>query len=124
MKTQIDVRAVPLVDLKAQYAAIKADIDEAIRRVLGHTGFIMGAEVADFEKAFAGYLGAAGAVGVASGTGALRLALHALDVGPGHEVITTAHTFLATGETILAAGAVPVFVDIDPATFNRDPALG
>ena len=112
---------VPLVDLKAQYGSIKPEIDAAIQRVLDHTGFILGDEVRTFEAAFAERIGADGAVGVASGTAALQLALQACGVGPGDEVITTAHTFIATAEPIALLGAMPVFVDIDPATFNLDP---
>jgi dTDP-4-amino-4,6-dideoxygalactose transaminase len=81
----------------------------------------MGKEVADFEQAFASSVGAQGAAGVSSGTAALRLALQALGVGPGDEVITTAHTFIATAEAISHTGAKPVFVDIDPRTYNLDP---
>lgn len=113
--------SVPLVDLKAQYAAIKFEIDSAIQRVLDNTGFILGPEVANFEAVFAAYVGAKGAVGMASGTAALQLALLACDVGPGDEVITSAHTFIATAEAISWCGARPVFVDIDPRTFNLDP---
>jgi dTDP-4-amino-4,6-dideoxygalactose transaminase len=113
---------VPLVDLKSQYASIKPDIDAAIARVLDHAGFILGEEVTSFESAFGEFLGGTGVVGVASGTAALQLALEAAGVGPGDEVITTAHTFIATAEPISHRGATPVFVDIDPATFNIDPA--
>jgi dTDP-4-amino-4,6-dideoxygalactose transaminase len=112
---------VPLVDLKAQYRSIKPEVDVAIQRVLDHTGFILGEEVKTFEAAFADYLGASGTVGVASGTAALQLALQACGVGRGDEVITTAHTFIATAEPIVNLGALPIFVDIDPATFNMDP---
>lgn len=115
--------SIPLVDLKAQYLSIRAEIDAAIQRVLNHTHFILGEEVEAFEAAFAKYVGANGAVGVASGTAALFLALKACDVGPGDEVITTAHTFIATAEAISQTGARPVFVDIDPATYTLDPAL-
>ena len=114
---------IPLVDLKAQYAAIQPDVDAAIARVLGHTGFIGGREVAAFEGAFAAFQGTRRAVGLASGTAALALALQALGVGPGDEVITTPHTFFATVEPVISLGATPVFVDIDPATYNLDPAL-
>lgn len=112
---------VPLVDLRAQYASIRPEIDAAIQRVLDGGAFILGEEVARFEAAFAGYVGARGAVGVASGTAALILALRACDVGPGDEVITTAHTFFATGEAISSVGARPVFVDIHPKTYTLDP---
>ncbi len=111
---------IPFVDLKVQYAAIKPEIDAAIQRVLNHTGFILGQEVSDFEQVFAQYVGVKGAVGVASGTAALQLALLACGVGPGDEVITTAHTFMATAEAISQTGARPVFVDIDPGTYNID----
>ena len=114
---------IPLVDLKAQYQSIKPEIDAAIQRVIDNTSFIMGKEVAQFEEAFAAYCGAKYAVGVSSGTGALFLALLAHDIGPGDEVITTPFTFFATGEAISQVGARPIFVDIDPVTYNIDPAL-
>ncbi len=109
---------IPLVDLKAQYASIRASVDTAIARVLQHTGFILGEEVVAFEGEFSRFLGAGGTVGVASGTGAIRLALAACGIGPGDEVITAAHTFMATAEAVSLAGAKPVFVDIDPDTFT------
>jgi dTDP-4-amino-4,6-dideoxygalactose transaminase len=111
---------VPLVDLKRQYASIKDEIDAAIAGVLGECNFIMGAPVAAFEAAFADVIGCAGSVGVASGTAALHLSLRALGIGPGDEVITVAHSFMATAEAISMVGAVPVFVDIDPATYCMD----
>ncbi len=114
---------IPLVDLKAQYLSIQSEIDEAIQRVINNTSFIMGDEVAQFEEAFAQYCGARYAVGVSSGTGALFLALLAHGIGPGDEVITTPFTFFATGEAISQVGARPVFVDIDPVTYNIDPNL-
>lgn len=114
-------RPIPLVDLAAQYPELRADVDAAIARVLDSTAFILGSEVTDFETAFAAFLGARAAVGVASGTAALELALLACGVGPGDEVITTAHTFMATAEAISHTGARPVFVDIDPATYGVDP---
>jgi dTDP-4-amino-4,6-dideoxygalactose transaminase len=113
---------IPLVDLKAQYDAIKFEIDSAIQRVVENTSFILGKEVADFEREFARHVGAEGAVGVASGTAALHLAFRACGIGPGDEVITTAHTFIASSEAISQTGARPVFVDIDPHTYNLDPA--
>jgi dTDP-4-amino-4,6-dideoxygalactose transaminase len=112
---------IPLVDLGAQYADIKPEIDAAIARILDTSAFILGREVADFEAAFAQFVQAGGAVGVASGTAALHLSLQAAGVRPGDEVITTAHTFIATAEAISHAGATPVFVDIDPETFNLAP---
>ncbi len=114
---------IPLVDLKAQYLSIQPEIDAAIQRVIDNTAFIMGKEVAQFEEAFAEYCGVEYAVGVASGTAALFLALLAHGIGPGDEVITTPFTFFATGEAISQAGARPVFVDIDPVTYNIDPNL-
>jgi dTDP-4-amino-4,6-dideoxygalactose transaminase len=113
---------IPLVDLAAQYPEIRAEVDAAIARVLDSTAFILGREVADFEAAFAAHVGATGCVGVASGTAAIELALRACGVGAGDEVITAAHTFIATAEAISHTGARPVFVDIDPVTFNLDPA--
>jgi dTDP-4-amino-4,6-dideoxygalactose transaminase len=113
---------IPLADLKAQYLSIKPEIDAAIQRVLETASFIQGPEVLAFEDAFARYLGVGAAVGVASGTAALHLALLACGIGPGDEVITTPHTFYATAESIVQAGATPVFVDIQPDTYNLDPA--
>lgn len=112
---------IPLVDLKSQYAAIKDEIDAAIRRVLDHTGFILGAEVERFEDSFARHTRASGAVGVASGTAALQLALEVCGIGRGDEVITTAHTFFATAEAISRSGATPVFADIEELSYNIDP---
>ena len=112
---------VPLVDLAAQYRSIQDEVGVAIQRVLDHTGFILGPEVTAFEEAFASYVGTAAAVGVASGTAALDLSLRACGIGTGDEVITTAHTFIATSEAISNVGATPVFVDIDPDTYNLDP---
>ncbi len=113
--------SIPLVDLKAQYAAIRGQVDAAIQQVLDATSFIMGPQVAAFEKAFAAYCGVEHCVGVGSGTAALELVLRALGVGAGDEVITVAHTFIATAEAISAVGATPVFVDIDPQTYTMDP---
>ena len=112
---------VPFVDLKAQYAGIKPEIDAAIQRVVDGAGFILGEEVSLFEQTLAVTAGAKDAVGVSSGTGALLLALLAVGVSPGDEVITTAHTFIATAEAVSRIGARPVFVDIDPQTYNIDP---
>ncbi len=112
---------IPLVDLKAQYETIKPEIDEAIRRVIETTAFINGPDVKAFEAEFAQFCGAGHAVGIASGTAALQLALLACGVGPGDEVITVAHTFCATAEAIVHVGAKPVFVDIDPRTYTIDP---
>jgi len=112
---------IPLVDLGIQYQTIQSDIDAAIRRVIERTSFIMGPDVQAFEIGFADFCGAGQCVGVSSGTAALELSLRACGVGPGHEVITVAHTFIATAEAISAVGATPVFIDIDPQTYNMDP---
>lgn len=112
---------VPLVDLAAQYRSIQPEIDRAIQRILDRTAFILGDEVRDFEAAFAAYVDAEGAVGVSSGTAAIELSLRAIGLQPGDEVITTAHTFIATAEAISNAGGRPVFVDVEPDTFNLDP---
>jgi dTDP-4-amino-4,6-dideoxygalactose transaminase len=112
---------IPLVDLKAQYQSIKPDVDAAIHRILDNTAFILGKEVESFEEAFASYMDCKHAIGVSNGTEALLLPLVALGVGAGDEVITTPHTFIATVEPIVQVGAKPVFVDIDPLTYNIDP---
>jgi dTDP-4-amino-4,6-dideoxygalactose transaminase len=114
---------IPLVDLQAQYDGLRAEIDNAIQRVIDNSSFIMGPEVQDFEAAFARYLGVSEAVGVASGSAALQLALLACGIGPGDEVITTPHTFFATAEAISQVGATPVFADIQADTYNLDPEL-
>src|SRR5580698_9119708 len=113
---------IPFVDLKAQYATIKDEVALAIQGVLDSGQFTLGSEVFDFEKEFAAYCGAEDAVGVNSGTSALHLALLAAGVGPGDEVITVPFTFVATAAAIHYAGATPVYVDIDPNTFNLDSA--
>jgi dTDP-4-amino-4,6-dideoxygalactose transaminase len=105
----------------AQYQAHAPAIDAAIRRVLNNPIYIMGEEVRHFEEEFARYVGVTHAVGVANGTDALHLALRASDIGPGDEVITTAHTAVATIAAIDMTGAVPVFADIDPQTYGLDP---
>lgn len=114
---------IPLVDLKAQYHSIKTEIDIAMQNVMNNTAFIMGKAVSDFEKNFASYTGAKHALGVSSGTDALLLAMIAADLGKGDEVITTPHTFIATIEPMMQLGIKPVFVDIDPITYNIDPNL-
>ena len=111
------------VDLKTQYRLNKDSIDERIAQVLEHGRYIMGPEVAELESRLAEFVGVDHAIAVASGTDALMIAMMALGVGPGDEVITTPFTFIATGEMITLVGAKPVFVDIDPRTYNIDPAL-
>ncbi|MFN8564700.1 MAG: DegT/DnrJ/EryC1/StrS family aminotransferase [Anaerolineae bacterium] len=113
---------IPLVDLKAQYATIKDEIDAAMSRVVNNTSFIGGKELTDFEAAFAAFQQTERCVGCASGTAAIFLALLALGIGEGDEVITTAHTFIASVEPIETLGATTVLVDIDPVTYNIDPA--
>ncbi len=107
----------------SQYRAHEADIRAAVTRVLEGGAYILGPEVEAFERAFAAYCGAAHAVGVANGTDALRLALMALDIGPGDEVITVSHTAVATAAAILATGATSVLVDVDPVYYTIDPAM-
>ena len=112
---------IPMVNLKAQYAEIKGEIEQGLSEVLESCAFILGPNVQAFEQEAAAYLGVKHAVGVASGTDALHLALEALGIGPGDEVITSAFTFIATAEAIRYVGAKPVFVDVDPDTFNITP---
>jgi len=114
---------IPMVDLKTQYHNLKAEIDRAVLDAIESTQFILGPNVTAFEQETAAYLGAAHAVACASGTDALHLAVVAAGIGPGDEVITSPFTFIATAEAICYAGAKPVFVDIDPKSFNIDPAL-
>jgi dTDP-4-amino-4,6-dideoxygalactose transaminase len=114
---------VPLLDLKQQYDALKADIDAAIARVVESQHFILGPEVAALEAAVAEYSTAKHGVGMSSGTDALLAALMACDVGPGDEVIVPSYTFFATAGVVARLGAIPVFVDIDPVTYNILPDL-
>lgn len=113
---------IPMVDLKVQYQSIKEEITGGILDALEKTQFILGPNVTAFENEAAAYLGAQHAVALASGTDALHLALAAAGIGEGDEVITSPFTFIATAEAIRYVGAKPVFVDIDPRTFNIDPA--
>ena len=115
--------SIPMVDLKAQYAGLREEIDGAVKRVIKNAQFIGGPELEAFEKEIGAYCGAAFAVGVANGTEALQLALLACGIKPGDEVVTTPFTFIATAEAITQCGAAPVFVDIDPATYHRSLSL-
>lgn len=114
--------SVPFVDLRAQYRSIAPEVGQAIQGVLNRADFILGEEVERFEAEFAAFVGAEHAVGVGSGLAALELALHAYGIGPGDEVITPANTFIATVLAILGVGARPVLVDVNPATYNIEPA--
>lgn len=113
---------IPMVDLKTQYHNLKQEIDKAVLDALESCQFILGPNVSSLEQETSAYLGAAHSVSCASGTDALHLAILAAGIGPGDEVITSPFTFIATAEAICYAGAKPVFVDIDPKTFNIDPA--
>jgi dTDP-4-amino-4,6-dideoxygalactose transaminase len=111
---------IPLVDLVAQYHSIKQEIDDAVNATLESGHFILGPAVLKFEESIASYLGVKFAIGLASGTDALVLALRALNIGAGDEVIIPAYTFFATAGTVMSVGAKPVIVDVDPSTYEID----
>lgn len=111
------------IDLKAQQARIYNQLTMRFQTVLNHGNYIMGPEIKELEKKLGGFVGVKHAVGCASGTDALLMALMAYGIGTGDAVLTTPFTFVATAEVISLLGATPVFVDIDPETFNVDPAL-
>ena len=111
---------IPILDLTQQYQQLKPQMEKAVLDVLSSGSYVLGKNVTAFEQEIADYIGTKRAVGVANGTDALQLALRALDIGPGDEVITVSFTFFATAEVIGLVGATPVFVDIDPNTFNID----
>ena len=115
---------VPMLDLSRQYASIRDEVLAAVARVCDSQHYILGEEVAAFEREFAALCGTTEAVGCASGTDGLWLALAAAGVGPGDSVITTPFSFFATASSILRAGAKPVFADVDPETLNLDPGEG
>jgi dTDP-4-amino-4,6-dideoxygalactose transaminase len=119
----VATREIPILDLRPQYESLKDEMHAAITRVLESGAFIMGPDVAAFEQEAAAYLGVKHAIGLNSGTDALFIALRALGIGPGDEVITTPFTFFATAEAISHVGATPVFVDANEQTFNIDPDL-
>jgi UDP-2-acetamido-2-deoxy-ribo-hexuluronate aminotransferase len=114
---------IPFVDLAAQQARIKPQIDAAMQRVLAHGRYILGPEVDELEERLAAFTGARHCITCANGTDALQIAQMALGIGPGDEVITPGFAYIATAETITLLGAKPVYVDIDPITYNIDPAL-
>ena len=122
-KANVSSIKIPILDLKPQYQAIKADVLKAVDEVLESGQFILGATVKQFETEVASYLGVRHAIGVNSGTDALVIALRALDISAGDEVITTSFSFFSTAESISLVGAKPVFVDISPDSFNIDPSL-
>ena len=116
-------RPIDFVDLKSQYRALRRDINTRIQTVLDHGQYILGPEVRELEQRLAAYVNSAHCISVASGTEALLIALMALEIGPGDEVITSPFTFVATAEVIALVGAKPVFVDVEPDTANLDAAL-
>jgi UDP-2-acetamido-2-deoxy-ribo-hexuluronate aminotransferase len=118
----LDMKPIQMVDVVGQYQKIKTEIDETALRVIASGQYILGKEVSEFENEIAGYLNVNHAIGCASGTDALMVAMMALGIQPGDEVITTPFTFAATVETIVLLGAKPVYVDIDRRTFNIDPS--
>src|SRR6476659_9592404 len=113
---------VPLLDLQAQYVSLRDDLRQAVERVMSSQRFVLGDEVRELENTIAAYCETKHAIGCAAGSDALLLALMALDVGAGDEIITTPFSFFATGACITRLGARPVFVDIDPRTYNIDPS--
>lgn len=114
---------IPLLDLKRQYAVIQTEVEQTVYSILASGNYIMGANVIAFEEEFASYCGVKHTVSVANGTDGLVIALRAMGIGPGDEVITTPYTFFATAEAISAVGANPVFVDVRPDTYNIDEKL-
>ena len=122
MSTNTSIK-VPLLDLRAQYETIRPEVDDAVRKVMESCGFIGGPEIKGLEEEIARYSQSAHAVACASGTDAILMALWTLGIGPGDEVISPAYTFFATAGTIANNGATPVFVDVDPKTFNIDVHL-
>src|SRR3989338_9408641 len=114
---------IEFIDLKAQQALIKEQIDAGIQRVPAHGQYILGPEVDELEEKLAAFVGAKYCITVANGTDALQIAQMALGIGPGDEVITPGFTYIATAETVALLGANPVYVDVDPRTYNLDPQL-
>ncbi|MHB0914089.1 MAG: DegT/DnrJ/EryC1/StrS family aminotransferase [Thermoleophilia bacterium] len=122
MATERETKSIPLLDLGALHQPLRGELEAACREVIDSGHFILGPNVSALEREIADYCGAPAAVGVASGTDAIHLALRASGIGPGDEVITTPFTFCATADSVMLAGARPVFADIDPVSFNIDPA--
>jgi dTDP-4-amino-4,6-dideoxygalactose transaminase len=120
MASHLGTRAIPLLDLRRQFDPIRDEVMREVTRVIESQRFILGDDVERFERNFAKYCGTAHAIGCASGTDALELALLALDIGPGDEVLTVPYSFFATAGAILSVGAKPVFIDVEPGTFNLD----
>src|SRR5690606_21255575 len=116
-------RVMEFIDLKSQYHELKDKIDAGIQRVLAHGQYILGPEVSELEEKLAAFVGAKYCISVANGTDALQIAQMAVGIGPGDEVITPGFTYIATAETVALLGAKPVYVDIDPRTYNLHPAL-
>jgi UDP-2-acetamido-2-deoxy-ribo-hexuluronate aminotransferase len=114
---------IPFIDLNTQYQRLKTEIDAGIQRVLDHGQYILGPEVAELEEKLAAYTGSKHCITVANGTDALQIAQMALGIGPGDEVITPGFTYIATAETVALLRAKPVYVDIDPRTYNLNPAV-
>src|SRR5690606_21319720 len=112
---------IEFIDLKAQQARLHNKINQGIQRVLEHGKYILGPEVAELEEKLAGYIGAKHCITCANGTDALQIAQMALGIGAGDEVITPGFTYIATAETVALLGAKPIYVDVDPQTYNLDP---
>ena len=120
--TTADIAPIPMLDLKAEYALLEPELTRSLLSVLESGQFILGPQATALEREIAEYCGVGHGIAVANGTDALHLTLRALGIGPGHEVITSAFTFIGSAEPISYTGATPVFVDIDPDTFDIDPA--
>src|SRR5258708_23973251 len=114
-------KEIPIADLGREYESLRGELAPLLEQVLRGGSYILGEQTREFEKSLAAYCGVREAIGVNSGTDAITLALHALDVGPGDEVLLPAMTFIATAEPVAILGAQPVFVDIHPETFAMDP---
>lgn len=118
-----DQKSIPFIDLKTQFRALEPEIRAAMDAVLAHGQYIMGPEIKQLEDKLAAYVGVPHAITTASGTDSLEIALRALDIGPDDEVITVPFTWISTAEVIGQVGARPVFIDIEPDTYNMDPEL-